>query len=205
MLTDTKKFLELLKPHYNDALKYCRALGAKRSADEAKDVLQESLLKAMENLPNLRDESKFRSWFFKIITREYYSSIRKHFWKKFLPLDNYLQVSDFPDIYAHDQFEQNELKITLGKALSKLSAKERTALLLFEIAEFSIEEIKELQNEKSLSAVKSRLSRSRAKLRNYIDNLESKNHKIFLVRTDTPEGDLTDETIRLVSETERNR
>jgi RNA polymerase sigma-70 factor (ECF subfamily) len=202
MARDTKKFLELLKPHYNDALKYSRALCANWSASDAKDVLQDSLLKGMENLEGLRDESKFRSWFFKIITREFYSSIRKHFWKRFLPLENYMDVPEMPDVF--DRIEQNETKLLINKALSRLSAKERAAILLFEIAEFSIEEIKELQGERSLSAVKSRLSRTREKLRKYIEDSESKKNKKILVQQNIAEGDLTNETIKLIAKSEQS-
>ena len=171
MCRDTNKFLELLKPGYNDAVKYCRALCASWSPDDAEDVLQQALLKALESFDSLNDLSKFRSWFFKIITREFYTSIRKHFWKKFVPLDNI--KTDIPEIYPRNEF--NETRIILDKALSKLSAKERSAILLFEIGEFTIEEIKTLQNENSFSAVKSRLSRARQKLKRYITELESKN------------------------------
>jgi len=171
MCRDTNKFLELLKPGYNDALKYCRALCASWSPDEAEDVLQQALLKALESFDSLKDLTKFRSWFFKIITREFYTSIRRHFWKKFVPLDDI--KTDIPEIYPRNEF--NETRIILDTALSKLSAKERSAILLFEVGEFTIEEIRIIQNENSLSAVKSRLSRARQKLKRYITELESKN------------------------------
>jgi hypothetical protein len=58
-------------------------------------------------------------------------------------------------------------------ALSRLKTKERVALLLFEIGGFSIEEIKTIQKEKSSSAVKSRLSRTREKLKQLINGLET--------------------------------
>jgi ribose 1,5-bisphosphokinase PhnN len=45
--------------------------------------------------------------------------------------------------------------------------------LLFELSQFSIEEIVEIQKEKSLSAVKSRLSRTREKLKKIILKLEN--------------------------------
>ena len=198
MSIDTKKFLELVKPHYNNALKYCRALCAGWSPDNAEDVLQDSFLKAMENLHRLNDESKFRSWFFTIITREFYSSVRKHFWKKFIPMDKHPDIPEMPDVY--NRHEQNEVRMLLNKALAKLSAKERAALLLFEIGEFSIEEIREVQNEKSISAVKSRLSRSREKLRKHITGMESNKRQNFIIETETPEGDITNETIGLISE-----
>ncbi len=203
MTRDTAKFTELLKPHYNDALKYSRALCATWSADDAEDVLQQSFLLALENFNGLKDLSKFRSWFFKIITTTFYSSIRKHFWKKFLPIDeNKVAIENMPDVY--DRAEQSESRIVLNKALSKLSAKERAAILLYEIADFSIEEITAIQKEKSISAVKSRLSRARIKLRKYITEQEN-----FLTREAGPygefNGDLENETLKLISEIRTER
>ncbi len=203
MSIDTAKFTLLLKPHYNDALKYSRALCAGWQAYEAEDVLQQSFLLALENFGSLKDESKFRSWFFKIITTTFYSSIRKHFWKKFLPMDdNYSYIENMPDVY--DRAEQSENRIVLNKALSRLGKKERAALLLFEIAGFSIEEISAIQGEKSLSAVKSRLSRARSRLRKLVEENEKK-----FYREAEPDGelntDLEEETLNLISEIRTER
>lgn len=172
MSPDTEKFLELLKPEYNDALKYCKALCSRSSPREAEDVLQQSLLKSLENFDKLNDQSKFRSWFFKIITREFYNNVRKSFWKRFLPIENYDLAESFPEVY--DDSESEERKVILNKALSSISDKERSSLLLFEIGGFSISEIKELQNERSISAVKSRLSRARKKLKQFLIKYESR-------------------------------
>ena len=205
MSRDTGKFTELLKPHYNDALKYSRALCSSWSPADAEDVLQQSFLNALENFENLNDISKFRSWFFKIITTTFYSSVRKHFWKKFLPIESAVNIPDMPEVF--NRAEQSETRMILNKALSRLSEKERTAILLFEIAEFSIEEITEMQQEKSISAVKSRLSRARAKLRKYITEQEN-----FLSRSESVtgsngefKGDLENETIKLISEIRTER
>ena len=62
-------------------------------------------------------------------------------------------------------------------ALDSLSEKERTAILLFEIGGLSLEEIRNVQKEKSISAVKSRLSRTRVKLRITIIEMEKINHE----------------------------
>lgn len=203
MTRDSAQFTELLKPHYNDALKYCRALCATWSASDAEDVLQQSFLLAFENFPSLKNEAKFRSWFFKIITTTFYSSIRKHFWKKFLPLDSGTQIkNDIPEVFS--RAEQTEHRMLLNRALSILNAKERSALLLFEIAEFSIEEITVMQGEKSISAVKSRLSRARKKLKAYIENNEN---RIYGENPDFPEynGDIENETLNLISEIRTER
>lgn len=204
MCRDTNKFLELLKPEYNDAVLYCRALCASWSPDDAEDVLQQALLKALENFDSLNDLSKYRSWFFKIITRVFYSSVRKHFWKKFVPIDDI--KTEIPEIYPREEF--NETRTILDKVLSRLPAKERSAILLFEVAGFSAEEIRTIHNENSLSAVKSRLSRARKKLKRYIIELESKNvsgtydnsPKKHFAGSETSGGDLENETIKLVAE-----
>jgi RNA polymerase sigma-70 factor (ECF subfamily) len=52
----------------------------------------------------------------------------------------------------------------LYQAMEKLSAKEKEALILFEISGFSIKEISDIQSDGE-SAIKSRLSRSRQKLK----------------------------------------
>jgi RNA polymerase sigma-70 factor, ECF subfamily len=207
MTTEADKFLENLKPHYNDALKYSRALCARWSPDEAEDVLQQSLLLALENFGKLRDEGSFRSWFFKIITTTFYTATRKHFWKKFIPLDSGT-APEMPDVFSRDENEQTENRMVLNRALERISAKERAAILLFEIGEFSIEEIRVMQNEKSISAVKSRLSRARTRLKKYITEEEN-----FLTRASAKKsdnsgdftGDIEYDTIRLISEIRTER
>jgi RNA polymerase sigma-70 factor (ECF subfamily) len=204
MCRDTNKFLELLKPEYNDAVNYCRALCAAWSPDDAEDVLQQALLNALEGFDSLNDTGKFRSWFFKIITRTFYSSVRRHFWKKFIPMDKI--QSDIPEIYPRN--ELNEDRLIINGALSKLSSKERAAVLLYEIAGFSIEEIRQMQNEKSTSAVKSRLSRARKKLKRYIEEPENtgtagsriKQPRIPLNGSEFSGGDIENETIKLAAE-----
>ncbi len=200
MCQDTNTFLELLKPQYNDALKYCKALCSNRSLDDAEDVLQQSFLKALEKFETLKDKDKFRSWFFKIITREFFNLIRKNFWKRFLPLDaSYTQIR-MPEVF--ERIDEEENKAILHKALSMISSKERSAILLFEVEGFSIEEIKQIQNEKSISAVKSRLSRARKKLKKYFIETE-KNNLNSLSKNTMFSGDINNETIKLITETER--
>lgn len=165
------KFIELVKPHYNDALRYCRALCSGKHSEDTKDVLQQAFLKAIENFGSLKDELKFKSWFFKIITNCFYDVTRKNFWKNLTSLDNYEAKENIPDLY--NEIEISETRNLISIALAKLSDKERIAILLFEVEGFSIEEISELQSERSLSAVKSRLSRTRTKLKEIITRLET--------------------------------
>lgn len=167
MLSNTE-FTDLLKPHYNDAVNYCRALCSGTSKADAEDVLQQALLKAFEKSDSLREVAKFKSWFFQIITRCFYDAVRKPFWSKFVSLNSEEGKVAF-QIFEDDYFESNQLLIG---ALSKIGKKERAALLLFEIGGFSIKEITEIQKEGSESTVKSRLSRTRKKLEEFMVTLQ---------------------------------
>jgi RNA polymerase sigma-70 factor (ECF subfamily) len=161
MTRNSDHFIELLKPVYSNALQYCIALT--KNTAEAKDLLQDSLLKAITKFRSLNEESKFRSWFFKIITREYFALYRRsQSVKKYMDTVQEERIS-FPDVFRNEVSDPRQ--IALIHALNTLSEKERVAIVLFEVGEFSIEEIKVIQEEKSLSAIKSRLSRTREKLR----------------------------------------
>jgi hypothetical protein len=72
--------------------------------------------------------------------------------------------------------------------------------LLFEIAEFSIEDIRKIQNEKSQSAIKSRLSRARKKLKNYILDSEKNNSRFKNSLQTNKLEDIENETIKLAAE-----
>lgn len=194
MSRDSQKFLELLKPVYSDIIKFCKYLCRDISADDAKDVLQHSMLKAYENFGSLKDETKFKSWIFTIVSRETKNFYRNNFWKKFLPLEFNDKAYDIPVDFKQDDNIDNQN--VLSAALSKLSVKERSSILLFEVAGFSIEEIKDIQNDSSSSAVKSRLSRARQKMKKTIEEIQSDKK----ISANNYSGDIKNETIKLISE-----
>jgi RNA polymerase sigma-70 factor (ECF subfamily) len=167
------EFNRLLKPIYNDVARYCRALCSRWSSYETEDVLQDALLLGMRKFDQLRDPEKFKPWLFQIVTRSFYSSVRSHFWKRFLPMTDNQEAERIPQIY--DIESTSVERQVLGSALSHLSAKDRAAILLFEVAGFSVKEIADIQHERSISTVKSRLSRSRNKLKTLIRDFESSN------------------------------
>jgi DNA-directed RNA polymerase specialized sigma24 family protein len=85
--------------------------------------------------------------------------------KDFLNRSQY-ETAEFPQIFEKETNELNQK--ALLKALGQVTEKERVAIVLFEVGNFSIEEIRLIQGEKSLSAVKSRISRTRTKLKELI-------------------------------------
>lgn len=191
--TDKNKFVELLKPVYNELLRYCKSMYKNGCCDDAEDLFQNTLVKSYQKIKSLDDESKFKSWIFTIATREYVSMYRSSFWKRFLPMSDEHNNKFICDVY--DRSDSDHDKLILYNALSKLNYKDRSAILLFEIGNFSIREIMDIQNEHSESAVKSRLSRVREKLRKIILKTEEKN----IININPEKGDLEDETQKILS------
>lgn len=193
-------FSKAIEPHYTDALRYCRALCARWSPSEAEDVLQQAFLQALEHYDRLEDSSKFRAWLFRIITRTFYSSVRRSFWKRFIPLHGTPEVEDLPEVYHRP--ERRDDALVLMQALSQLSSRQRAAILLYEVAGFSMQEIASIQGDGSVSAVKSRLSRSRRKLKVYLLQAEQGRGVKRLGQLSSQSGDLDHETIKMVVETQ---
>jgi len=164
MQRSSEDFIELLKPVYSNAISYCLALT--RNEAEAKDLLQDSILKALEKFGALKDDKKFKSWLFTILTRQYYALYQKSLIKKNFLNRSQFETAEFPQIFEKETNEP--MQKALLDALEMITEKERVAIVLFEVGSFSMEEIRMIQGEKSLSAVKSRISRTRTKLKELI-------------------------------------
>ena len=141
------------------------------------------------------DESKLKNWFFTIITNTYISNYRRRLFGKFLSFDEFEDIDKLPEIFP--RIESKDVYDDIYIAISGLKEKEKIALLLFEVGGFSIEEIKIIQKEKSDSAVKSRLSRTREKLKNILNNLEMSRNKRITLKS-APIVNLETETLKII-------
>ncbi|WP_412069614.1 RNA polymerase sigma factor [Rubrivirga sp. IMCC43871] len=166
MPTDPDVFLDALRPHYADALRYCRGLCARWSPSHAEDAFQSALLGALEGFDGLRDRERFRPWLFQIVTREVRTAQRRSVWRRLSPLPPDDEAGPLGLVTAPASGEAHDLLA----ALAVLGRREREALLLFEVGGFSVEEVRAVQGDRSASAVKSRLARARARLRARLDD-----------------------------------
>jgi RNA polymerase sigma-70 factor (ECF subfamily) len=160
--------MTLLEPIHESAVMTARRLS--RTSGEGDDLYQEALLQAFRKLPSLRDESRFRSWFFAVLLSLHRSHSRRAFWKRFLPLEESSSEHVMPGWSATEQDEAARAD-RASKALALLPAVQREAIVLFEMNRYSIAEIAQLQNV-SESAVKSRLARARERLRGAYRRME---------------------------------
>ena len=158
---DGERLVELLGPFHAQAAGVARRLA--RSADDGDDLFQEAVLRALDGLPTLRDASRFRPWFFAILLRVHRNRSRRSFWRRFLPMEAERPVEPVGE--DGQAWEEERMRARrVSRALGALPAEQREAIVLFDLEGFSVEEVAVLQRA-SVSAVKSRLSRGRARLR----------------------------------------
>lgn len=141
-------------------------------ADAAADATQEAFLSAYRALAGFRGGS-FKAWLLRIVTNACYDQLRL---KKRRPQASLEDMVEDPD-YAtalidhgespEDVLIRQDLAQALEAGIAKLPFDQRVVLVLSDVQGFSYEEIGEATGA-SLGTVKSRLSRARARLRDYL-------------------------------------
>jgi RNA polymerase sigma-70 factor (ECF subfamily) len=158
------RLIRLLGPLHERARTTARRLC--RSSADGDDLFHEAVLRAFDRLDELRDEERFRPWFFAVLLSVHRARHRRDFWRRLSPLGSLAREPSRPaEADALDGAER------MAQALATLSPAAREAVVLFELEGHSLEEIAALQRQ-SLSAVKSRLARARARLRRHYRRLE---------------------------------
>ena len=126
----------------------------------ADDIAQESYIRAWLSLDEIRDPDKFSSWLYKIG----YNSFLNHR-RSLRPMVNCEVASGLAsDIEADSDFRYQELYA----ALDRLSSSERTAILLYYMEGYAVNDIAVIM-EASQGAVRQYLSRGRNHLRGLLD------------------------------------
>jgi RNA polymerase sigma-70 factor (ECF subfamily) len=158
---------------YSDSI-YRVALRMLNDEAEAEDVLQETFIKAMRSLPNFEGRSTIATWLYRIAVNEALMTIRKRKPVVAVIEDEYNDEEDgggMPNLQILDwcclpeqEFETNETRATLNRAIRNLPESLRTVFVLRDVEGLSIRETAEAL-ELTETNVKTRLLRARLKLR----------------------------------------
>jgi len=155
METRQLRLRRLLEPLHDRALAFARSIA--RSRADGDDLFQEALVRALGKLDGLREDRAFRGWLYRVIISVHRNRYRRAFWQRLLPL-----TSEPASEGSHaDELGATERART---ALATLPHDQREAIVLHDIEGWKIEEIAELEGT-TVSAIKSRLSRGRGRLR----------------------------------------
>lgn len=141
-------------------------------ADAAADACQEAFISAYKGIRKFRGGS-FKSWILRIVTNACYDQLR---YKGRRPANSLEEVAENPDYSPRlvngrerpeDYALRQELNDVLQEGIKSLPADQRTVLVLSDVQGFAYQEIADITGV-SLGTVKSRLSRARTKLRDYL-------------------------------------
>lgn len=155
-----KAFSELVR-RYQDRV-YRFLLRLTRSPDDARDLTQDSFLRAYQGLDGWKPDAPFGTWLFRIARNAAFDRLRREKLVEFVELDEDAEVPD-PAPGPETTFAIAQHWRLLEAALERLPVGHREIILLREIEGLSYEEIGQVLDLRA-GTVKSRLARARAAL-----------------------------------------
>jgi len=168
---DVDSFNQLIvrweRPIY--ALAY-RVLGHE---EDARDVCQDTFLRAYRALPGFKGQAKFSSWLYRIALNLCRDWMRR---RRRAPVSQIPEDMDLSDLRAEtgpvesieDLVARRELSAIVEEAMQSLSEEQRTAIILKEYHGMTFQEIADMQG-CPLSTVKTRLYQGLSQLRKHLE------------------------------------
>ena len=149
-----EQFLELYEPVYKDM--YRLAYYYLGNAQDAEDVVGETVLKAYEKFASLRRKEAFKSWIFTILVNQCMTFLRKK------------TIKGTSELIEEPSFESNmEDKAVAEELLSVLSEEERQIVVLSVFGGYKGEEIARILHIKH-STVRTKYRRALKKMERYL-------------------------------------
>lgn len=167
---DRAAFDELVRRYQDHIYRYIFHMV--RSRDEALDLTQDTLLKALQGLETWRPDAPFRHWLFRIAYNTTIDALRHRGQIEYIAIeedDEFPDGNPTPEARAHLGERCRDLQAALGM----LSYEHREVLLLREFEEMSYREIADTLCI-SEGTVKSRIARARAELAALCEEAEAK-------------------------------
>jgi len=167
---DVESFNQLVvrweRPIY--ALAY-RVIGRE---EEARDVVQETFLRAFRSIGNFRGQAKFSSWVYRIALNLCRDWMRRERRTPLMPAPEGVDVIELaaeqgPVESVEDLVARRDMSRLVAEAMKKLPEEQRTAIILKEYHGMTFQEIADLQGV-PLSTVKTRLYQGLNVLRRHL-------------------------------------
>jgi len=167
MSGDSESFNQLIlrweRPIY--ALAY-RTLGRE---EEARDVVQETFLRAFRGLKNFRGQAKFSSWIYRIALNLCRDWMRRERRAPIAPTPEGVDLVELaaeqePAESIEDLVARHDMSRVVARAMARLPDEQRMAIILKEYHGMTFQEIADLQSV-PLSTVKTRLYQGLSVLR----------------------------------------
>ena len=190
------EFWDIYDQYYTRVRKFILAL----VKDEwvADDLIQETFLKIQNNLKNLKDPSKLSSWIFRIaynLCQDHFRQLKRSRKEERIDQEG---MEDFKEaliqkgLDIQKELEQRQMGECVQDQINLLPESLRTVLILFDIMEFSHQEIADILGI-TVKNVKVRLHRARNKLKDILEEACTfeRDERNVLVCTPVSDGETT--------------
>lgn len=154
---------------------------------DAEDLVQESYIKLLVNLPKLKDCNKFYSYFNKTVAntcKDYQKKKKPNLFSEFVPDDE--TYDDFEatlatpnkENYIPEEIDKKAVSKRVMQAVNNLPEEQRSCIILHYYCEMTVDEIAEIYGV-SRNTILSRLSYARKKLKKELQ--KDKDDKLFAI------------------------
>ncbi len=134
--------------------------------EEAEEAAQDAFIRAFKALPTFQNQSKFTTWFYRIVLNAALSQKEK----KKIPVDELDEARTMTGELSADQTKAREQKYFIQKALQQLSPDDVLFITLFYLKELSMEEIAQTTGVET-NTVKVKIHRARKRLAEALQNM----------------------------------
>ena len=165
---DSQAFERLVMPH--EKMMYALALRMCQNPEDAKDCVQDAMIRVFRSLPSFRGDSSLSTWLYRIVNNTCLDSHRRKKVRRAESLDELNETgwsAPDPAPGPQESLERNSLKKALSRGIDQLPDSIRSAIVMRDIHGFSYEEISETLGI-NIGTVKSRINRGRERIRNYL-------------------------------------
>ncbi len=148
--------------------------------EDARDLAQDAFVKAYEGLPRFEEQSRFYTWFYRILVNTCKDFLKKRKLREYFPFfsnqDGDESESDIAyevidkQRSASERLSDTELEFQVSEAMEQLPTQQRTAFALRYLEGFSLEAISQSMNV-SVGGVKATLWQAIQKMRHSLKGL----------------------------------
>ncbi len=168
--TEVRAFEVIMRRYEDPLMRYIFRI-TNASRESAEDILQESFLKAYQNINSFDISLSFSSWIYRIVYNAVVSDWRK---QKVRPEGNAVTIDDtFIDVIIAEsdvvgEIDRTYLKSFLEKVLAEIDPKYRDVLVLRYLEEKDYKEIADILK-KSMGTVSTLISRAKKALKKELE------------------------------------